>query len=181
MDATAIVDVLKAALPAASIEAADSLDLHATVHTSPADLLAVLKELRDNSALKFVFLSALIATDDAPREPRYALSYLLVSFERGARVRLKVRLEEANAKVGTASGLWKAANWLEREVWDMFGIEFDNHPDPRRLLMPDDWEGYPLRKDYPLQIQKTPTTTEPMQVTEEEFRRNLEQDRLVRR
>ena len=76
------------------------------------------------------------------------------------------------------SGIWPAANWLEREVWDLFGIVFDGHPDPRRLLMPEDWEGYPLRKDYPVQIQMTPRTTEPLQVTEEEFRANVEKDRL---
>ena len=54
------------------------------------------------------------------------------------------------------SGVWPAANWLEREVWDLFGIVFDGHPDPRRLLMPEDWEGYPLRKDYPVQIRMKP-------------------------
>ena len=82
--------------------------------------------------------------------------------------------------VATVSGVWPAANWLEREVWDLFGIVFDGHPDPRRLLMPEDWEGFPLRKDYPVQIQMTPQTTEPLQVTEEEFRANLVKDRLTR-
>ena len=57
------------------------------------------------------------------------------------------------------SGVWPAANWLEREVWDLFGIVFDGHPDPRRLLMPEDWEGFPLRKDYPVQIKMTPRSS----------------------
>ena len=82
--------------------------------------------------------------------------------------------------MATLSGLFPAANWLEREVWDLFGITFDGHPDPRRLLMPEDWEGYPLRKDYPVQIRKTPHTTEPLQVTEAEFRASMQKDRLSR-
>ncbi len=83
--------------------------------------------------------------------------------------------------MATVSPIWPAANWLEREVWDLFGIVFDDHPDPRRLLMPEDWEGFPLRKDYPVQIRMTPRTSEPIQLTESEFRANLEKDRLVRR
>ena len=79
----------------------------------------------------------------------------------GAALRVKVRLDGDEAHVATVSGVWPAANWLEREVWDLFGIEFDGHPDPRRLLMPEDWEGYPLRKDYPVQIEMKPRTTEP--------------------
>ena len=92
-----------------------------------------------------------------------------------------MRLSGDDARLSTVSGVWPAANWLEREVWDLFGIEFDRHPDPRRLLMPEDWEGFPLRKDYPVQINLTPRSTEPLQVTEEEFRANLEKDRLARR
>ena len=65
---------------------------------------------------------------------------------------MKVRLAGPTPHVATVSGIWPAANWLEREVWDLFGIAFDGHPDPRRLLMPEDWEGFPLRKDYPVQI-----------------------------
>ena len=85
------------------------------------------------------------------------------------------------AHVATVCSVWPSANWLEREVWDLFGIVFDGHPDPRRLLMPEDWEGFPLRKDYPVQIRMKPQISEPMQVTPEEFRANLEKDRLARK
>jgi NADH-quinone oxidoreductase subunit C len=95
-------------------------------------------------------------------------------------MRLKVRLRGDAAQVQTVSDVWPAANWLEREVWDLFGIVFEGHPDPRRLLMPEDWDGFPLRKDYPVQIQMTPRATEPLQVTEQQFRANLERDRLTR-
>ena len=90
-------------------------------------------------------------------------------------------LDDEDAHIRTVSDVWPAASWLEREVWDLFGIVFDGHPDPRRLLMPEDWEGYPLRKDYPVQIKMTPRTSQPLQVTEQEFRANLEKDRLARR
>ena len=106
--------------------------------------------------------------------------YLLVSIEHRIRARVKVRLPGADPHVATVTPIWPGANWLEREVWDLFGIAFDGHPDPRRLLMPEDWEGFPLRKDYPVQIQMKPHTAEPMQVTQEEFRANLQRDRLAR-
>ena len=95
-------------------------------------------------------------------------------------MRLKVRLRGNDARVRTVTGVWPAANWLEREVWDLFGVVFDGHPDPRRLLMPEDWDGFPLRKDYPVQIKMTPRASEPLQVSEQEFRANLERDRLTR-
>ena len=107
--------------------------------------------------------------------------YILVSLSNRHRLRMKVRLHGDQAFVATVSGVWPAADWLEREVWDMFGIEFAGHPNPRRLLMPDDWEGYPLRKDYPVQIKMKPLSAEPLQVTEQEFRANIAKDRLVRR
>jgi NADH-quinone oxidoreductase subunit C len=162
------------------VESAASIDLHAAVYVSRDDLPTVAPVLRDHPDLRFALLAELTAVDYHPRQPRFELIYLLVSLEHRSRLRLKVRLDGDAARAQTVSGVWPAANWLEREVWDLFGIEFDGHPDPRRLLMPEDWDGFPLRKDYPVQIRKTPTTSAPLQVTEEEFRASLERDRLTR-
>ena len=181
MDATALLALLQSELPGAHLESAPSIDLQHTIYTSPGDVVNVLRTLRDHPQFRFVFLSELTAADFWPREPRFELVYMLVSLEHKLRVRLKVRLAGDAAHVPTATGLWLAANWLEREVWDLFGIEFDGHPDPRRLLMPEDWEGFPLRKDSPVQIRMKPDASQPMQVTEEEFRASLEKDRLARR
>ena len=83
----------------------------------------------------------------SPREPRFEVGYVLVSIEQRLRLRMKVRLG-TDAHLATVTGIWPAANWLEREVFDMFGIEFADHPDMRRILLPEEWQGYPLRKDY---------------------------------
>jgi NADH-quinone oxidoreductase subunit C len=181
MDPTALIATIQSELPGIAIEPASSADLHATVYVPGADLPAVARALRDHSALRFGFLAELTAVDYHPREPRFEIIYILVSIERRLRLRVKVRLGGNGAHVGTVSDVWPAANWLEREVWDLFGIVFDGHPDPRRLLMPEDWEGFPLRKDHPVQIKMTPHVSQPLQVTEEEFRANLERDRLTRR
>lgn len=180
MDVTPAEDVLRDSLPGIDLEVAPSVDLHTTIYVRPDDLLRVLETLRDQPQLKFELLSEMTATDFWPREPRFEVIYILVSIEHKRRVRLKVRLTGANAHLATATGLWPAANWLEREIWDLFGIAFDGHPDPRRLLMPEDWEGYPARKDYPVQIQKRPESSSPTQMTEAEFRANLLKDRLAR-
>jgi NADH-quinone oxidoreductase subunit C len=179
-DATAIVTVLQEAVAGAAIEAAPTVDAQTTIYVPRDYVAAVLRVLRDRADLGFTLLAELTAVDFWPREPRFEVVYMLVAPARGQRLRVKVRLPADQARVPTMSGVWAAANWLEREVWDLFGIEFEGHPDPRRLLMPEDWEGYPLRKDYPVQINLKPRTTEPMQVTEEEFRANLAKDRLAR-
>jgi NADH-quinone oxidoreductase subunit C len=179
-DSAALVASLEQEVPGATFEAAAAFDLQATIFTSRDDLPAVARALRDRPDLRYSLLIEVTAVDYHPREPRFELVYLLVSLEHRRRLRLKVRLRGEDAHVGTVSGVWPAANWLEREVWDLFGIVFDGHPDPRRLLMPEDWEGFPLRKDYPVQISMTPRASEPLQVTEQEFRQSLQRDRLTR-
>ncbi len=180
MDAPTLIGVLQEAAPGAALEPAPSIDLHATLYVDREHLPAVALALRDHGDLRFEFLADVTAVDFHPREPRFEVVYILVSMSRNARLRLKVRLHGEDAHLATMSSVWPAANWLEREVWDMFGVVFDGHPDPRRLLMPEDWQGYPLRKDYPVQIRKSVQTAEPLQVTEQEFRANLQRDRLVR-
>jgi NADH-quinone oxidoreductase subunit C len=180
MDATTLIATLQQDVPGVQCDSVPSVDRHPTVYTSPEHLPAVLRVLRDRPDLRFALLAEITAVDLHPAEPRFELVYMLVSIEHGARLRLKVRLPGERAHIETATGLWPAANWLEREVWDLFGIQFDGHPDPRRLLMPEDWDGFPLRKDYPVQIRMVPRTSEPLQVSEQEFRDNIMKDRLNR-
>ena len=99
---------------------------------------------------KFVRLSTLTAVDRYPAEPRFEVVYHLHSIERKERVRLKCRLRGEDPVIESVTGVWRGANWYEREVFDLFGIKFLNHPDLRRIMMPEDWEGHPLRKDYPV-------------------------------
>jgi NADH-quinone oxidoreductase subunit C len=181
MDATALIASLQEAVPGTQIESVPSVDLQTTMYVSREDLPAIARALRDRPELAFNLLAEITAVDFWPREPRFELVYILVSIPNRLRVRVKVRLSGADPHAPTMIGVWPAANWLEREVWDLFGISFEGHPDPRRLLMPEDWEGYPLRKDYPVQIKMTPRTSEPLQVTEEEFRASVVKDRLTRR
>ena len=124
-------------------------------------------------------LAALRVWCEATRTPRFDLVYHVVSPHRRARLRLKVGLN-ADESIETLTGLYPGAGWPERELYDLFGVVFDGHQDLRRLMMPDDWEGYPLRKDYPIQLRKDAQTYMPLQVTEEEFRANLERDRYQR-
>jgi NADH-quinone oxidoreductase subunit C len=180
MDHTALIAWLQDALPDAHVEPVSSVDLQATAYVDRDSLPAAMQTLRDRPQLRFRLLADLTATDFWPREPRFEVVYLLVSIEHALRLRLKVRLHGTDPRVATVSRVWPAANWLEREVWDLFGISFDGHPDQRRLLMPEDWEGHPLRKDYPVQIDMRPKTTEPTQLSPEEFRANVEKDRRAR-
>ena len=173
-------DALQALLPGVVLKPIGTADRQETILVEADRIVDVCRTLRDGKELGFLLLADITAADFWPREPRFEVVYLLVSIEHRARLRLKVRLDSGDAHIATVSGIWPAANWLEREVWDLFGITFDSHPDPRRLLMPEDWEGYPLRKDYPVQIRKTPQSSAPLQVSEAEFRANMQKDRLSR-
>ena len=97
---------------------------------------------------KFVRLSTVTAVDKYPAEPRFEVVYHLHSIERKERVRLKCRVRGEDPVIESVTGVWRGANWYEREVFDLFGIKFLGHPDLRRIMMPEDWEGHPLRKDY---------------------------------
>lgn len=181
MDAAAIVDLLERAEPGARCEIGAATD-QPTIYVPREHLVGVCRALRDGLELGFSFLADLTAIDWLPREPRFEVVYHLACLGLGraaaARLRIKVRVPGDDARVATVSAIWPCANWLEREVWDLFGIVFEDHPDLRRLLMPDDWEGHPLRKDYPVQINLAVKVYEPLQVTQEEFVRNIEASRV---
>ena len=106
--------------------------------------------LRDDAELRYNFLSDVTCVDWHPNAPRFEVVYHLLSIPRKARVRLKVRLAE-DEPVESITSVWPSANFFEREIFDLFGIRFVGHPNLIRLLMPEDWEGHPLRKDYPVE------------------------------
>jgi NADH-quinone oxidoreductase subunit C len=150
--------------PAAAVKAAfpDAVDEvveyagETTLVLKPAKLVAVARYLRDTPGLVYNFLSDVSGVDyweangTWQRPERFGVCYHLLSMLYHRRLRLKVYLPEDNPAVDTLTVLWPGANWLEREQMDMMGIDFKGHPDKRRLLMPDDWQGHPLRRDYPL-------------------------------
>lgn len=124
----------------------------AIVFVSRERLLDICDYLKQEE--KFNFLTDLTANDRYAGEKRFEVVYNLYSFPHNERVRLKVRLADGET-VPTVSGIWGAANWLEREVYDMFGIRFDGHPTMKRILLPEEWKGHPLRKDYDILRQDT--------------------------
>jgi NADH-quinone oxidoreductase subunit C len=121
----------------------------AHLFVKPEQIAAALTYLRDEQ--KFELLSALTASDYYPQStPRFHVVYQLTSLAKNLSLQVRVPVNGENPKVPTVVNIYGAANWRERELFDMFGIEFEGHPDPRRILMPEDHEGHPLRKDYPL-------------------------------
>jgi NADH-quinone oxidoreductase subunit C len=189
------LDLLRTHLPEGSFEPAESLDGMTTIYVERERLVETCRALRDTPELGFAVLLDVIPVDYLPREPRYEVTYLLVNLgiegeppfdsaqdrpERPKRVagpqrlRVRVRVPNGDARLPTVSEIWPIANWAEREAYDLFGISIDGHPDLRRILMPDDWEGFPLRKDYPVQIKAPVKTYEPLQVSAEEFAANVQ-------
>lgn len=115
-------------------------------------LLEIMRFLRDDSVTSFEMLTDLTAVDYlGVKSPRFEVVYHLYSLTRNHRLRLKVGVEESDPKVSTMIHLWKSAVWEEREAWDLYGIEFDGHPDLRRVLLYPEFEGHPLRKDYEME------------------------------
>ena len=178
MDSAAVISSLTSLVPGASYEGVPSVDF-ATIYVPADRLVETCVALRETSSLRFNVLSEITAADYFPKDPRFEVVYHLLSVPHKTRLRLKVRVGDRGT-VPTVQNVWPSAGWPEREGWDMFGVVFDGHPDLRRLLMPADWEGHPQRKDYPVQIRKTVQTYEPLSVTEDEFRANIERDRVKR-
>lgn len=118
----------------------------------PKDLLrATAQQCKENAALQFNLLSGATCVDRFPMEPRLELNYHLVCISRRDRVRLRTFVSTQNPVVDSLFPVWPGANWLEREIFDLFGVHFTGHPDLRRILLPDGFEGFPLRRDFPVE------------------------------
>ena len=120
-----------------------------TVTVKKEDIIAICKYLKEE--LGYNMLTDVTAVDYYGKTPRFMLVYNLYSIPAKDRIRIKAPVDESDTSIASATCLWNSANFLEREVFDLFGINFTGHPDLRRILMADDWVGHPLRKDYPLQ------------------------------
>jgi NADH-quinone oxidoreductase subunit C len=182
MDALTIVTALETLAPGARVAAVPSID-QPVILVAAADLVPVCTALRDDPGLRFTALVDVVGVDYLPRSPRFDLNYSLVATTgrpAPARLRVKVQVDGDAPHVHSVTGIWPSAGFLEREVWDLLGVVFDGHPDLRRLLTPDDWEGHPLRKDYPVQVNIPVKLHAPLQVTAEQFRAHIEKDRRVR-
>lgn len=148
-DGPAIANVIKQKFPQA---VTDVIEFRGdmTLRIERDALVEVLTFCRDAEGLRFNLLSDLCGIDYWPEEPRFGISYVLYSLPLNHTVRLKVYAPDEDAVVPSITGVYPGANYQEREVWDMFGVKFEGHPDLRRILMPFDWNGHPQRKDYPL-------------------------------
>ncbi len=183
-DAASILESLSRAVPGVAFERVDAGDGMPTLYVPVEHLVATALALRDTPDLRFAFLADLLPVDYLPRQPRFEIVYLLASLgvagfgRTPQRLRLKVRVSGgADAPVPSVSEVWPAAGWSEREAFDLFGIHFSGNADLRRILMPDDWDGHPLRKDYPVQIKMAVKTYEPLQVTQDQFVAHIEATR----
>jgi NADH-quinone oxidoreductase subunit C len=183
-----ILSSLTRVLPDVAIDGVDAVDQPSLV-VPVESLAATARALRDTPELNFHLLAEMTAVDWWPKEPRFEVVYHLACLgvadfprpgmsSRPQRLRLKVRVPGAHAQLASLIEIWPNANWYEREVYDLFGIGFEGHPDLRRLLMPEDWDGHPARKDYPVQVKVPVAFGMPTQVTEEEFVKNIEAQRV---
>lgn len=148
MSEHAAVGKLKEKFSAAVLGVAEFRE-ETTVTVKKEDIVAISTFLKEE--LGYNFLCDLCGVDYLGEAPRFMVVYNLYNIATKDRLRVKVPVEESDPRVDSVIGVWGTANWHERECWDLMGISFNNHPDLRRILMPSDWEGHPLRKDYPLQ------------------------------
>ena len=149
LEAPAVVQALQAGVPGA-VTAVTYWVGDWSVIVPAERLLDAARFLRTDAATDFDYCSDVTATDWPPRAQRFDVIYCLYSTRLRHRLRVKVRAAEGEP-VPSVTGIWPAANWLEREVYDQFGVNIVNHPDLRRILMPEEWQGHPQRKDYPLE------------------------------
>jgi NADH-quinone oxidoreductase subunit C len=119
-----------------------------TIEIAPGGIVEALRRLKKD--LQFERLSTVTAVDRYPAEPRFEIVYHLQSIAGKQRLRLKARVTSESGEIESVTSIYRGADWYEREVFDLFGVRFLNHPNLTRIMMPDDWEGYPLRKDYPV-------------------------------
>ncbi len=143
------VKKLKEKFPASVLEVKTFRD-EVNVTLQKKDIFEICKFLYSESDLQYQMLIDLCGVDYLPESPRFEVVYFLYSIKNKNRLRLKIKVGESES-VSSVESIWKAANWLEREVYDLFGIPFDNHPDLRRILLWDGYEGHPLRKDFPVE------------------------------
>lgn len=149
MDNATVLNRLRAALPDA-ITGSGEFRGQLSVFVAREAIVDVARFLRDDPELNYNFLSNLCGVDYLGRDPRFEVVYHLLSHTNHHRVCLKVGVPELDPSLPSLTGVWATANWQERETYDMFGLIFTGHPGLYRILMPDDWEGYPQRKDVPL-------------------------------
>jgi NADH-quinone oxidoreductase subunit C len=182
-----VLDVVREAVPAAGAELGPAPDMPTLVVEREA-LVALARVLRDDPRLQFAFFVDVTAADYFPAAPRFELVYHLACLGEayqtapGAaapprRLRVKTRVPGDDARAPSLVSVYPAANWPEREVFDLFGIVFDDHPDLRRILMPEDWQGFPMRRDYPVQIRKDAQAWQPIEISAEEFAANVRAQR----
>jgi NADH-quinone oxidoreductase subunit C len=119
-----------------------------TIEVAPENIVTAMGRLKYD--LKFERLTSIAGVDRFPAEPRFEVVYHLQSIAGKQRIRIKARVPGVNPEIESVTSVYRAADWYERETFDFFGVKFLNHPELTRIMMPDDWEGYPLRKDYPI-------------------------------
>lgn len=144
-----ILNRLKTNLPDLQIDFSEYKD-ELTLQVPKKDIIGVCKTLKNDGELKFLICEDVTAIDWARRKNRFTVVYHLFSIQNKFRLVVKADVDESDCNIDSVSSVWKAANWQEREAYDMYGIEFNNHPDLRRMYMPEEFEHHPLRKDFPL-------------------------------